>query len=175
MKCVIQGWQRHQGELYHWLLSRLGNSDDADDVLQTVFAKAISQGEKFCAVDNDRAWLFRVARNILVDRYRLKRDLVELPAGLAAVDDESEAIDKLTECLPRVLSELSAEDREAITLCDLDCISQQRYAQMKGISLSAAKSRIQRARKRMRQQLEVACQVKWDESGKVCCFVPRKS
>jgi len=53
MKCVIQGWQRHQGELYHWLLSRLGNSDDADDVLQTVFAKAISQGEKFCAVDND--------------------------------------------------------------------------------------------------------------------------
>jgi len=31
MKCVIQGWQRHQTELYHWLLSRLGNSDDADD------------------------------------------------------------------------------------------------------------------------------------------------
>jgi len=146
MKCVIQGWQRHQAELYHWLLSRLGNSDDADDVLQMVFTKAISQGEKFCAIENDRAWLFRVARNILVDRYRLKRDLVELPAGLAAVEDESEAIDKLTACLPRVLSELSAEDREAITLCDLDSISQQDYAQMK-----------------------------WDESGKVCCFVPRKS
>jgi len=74
MTCVIQGWQRYQAELYHWLLSRLGNSDDADDVLQMVFTKAVSQGEKFCAIENHRAWLFRVARNILVDRYRLKRD-----------------------------------------------------------------------------------------------------
>jgi RNA polymerase sigma-70 factor (ECF subfamily) len=50
-------------------------------------------------------------------------------------------------CLPRVLSELSAEDREAITLCDLQGMAQAEFARTTGLSLSAAKSRVQRARR----------------------------
>jgi len=45
---------------------------------------------------------------------------------------------------------------------------------MKGISLSAAKSRIQRARKRMQHTIEINCQEKHDSTGNVCCFVPRE-
>lgn len=172
MKCLIHAWHSHEGELRRWLISRLGNPADAEDLLQDVFEKAMLQGERFCSVENARAWLFRVARNALVDRYRMQRDQVELPENMAAIEDESEAVDELSECLPRVLSELSDEDREVITLCDLDGISQQRFAELKGISLPAAKSRIQRARKRMRQQLEIGCQVQLDETGNVCCFVP---
>jgi len=173
MKCLIHAWHHHEGELRRWLLSRLGNPADAEDLLQDVFEKAMLQGERFCSVENARAWLFRVARNALVDRYRMQRDQVELPDDLSFDEPESDAVEDLSECLPRVLSELSAEDREAITLCDLDGMSQQRYAEMKGISLPAAKSRIQRARKRMRQRLENGCQVQLNEAGNVCCFVPR--
>ena len=42
-----------------------------------------------------------------------------------------------------------------------------------GLTLPAAKSRVQRARKRLKAQLVTACQVRLDEAGKVCCFVPR--
>ncbi|MGC1518341.1 MAG: RNA polymerase subunit sigma-70, partial [Azonexus sp.] len=42
-----------------------------------------------------------------------------------------------------------------------------------GISLPGAKSRIQRARKRLRNRLVKACQVTFDDQGEVCCFVPR--
>ena len=42
-----------------------------------------------------------------------------------------------------------------------------------GLSLPAAKSRVQRARLRLRAQLAEACQVTFDDKGKVCCFVPR--
>ncbi len=173
MKCLIHAWYHHEGELRRWLLSRLGNPVDAEDLLQDVFEKAMLQGERFCSVENTRAWLFRVARNSLIDHYRRKHEQVELPENIPAVEDESEAVDNLSECLPRVLSELSDEDREVITLCDLDGLTQQCYAQMKGVSLAAAKSRIQRARKRMRQRLESGCQVQLDETGNVCCFVPR--
>jgi len=62
-----------------WLISRLDNAADADDLLQDVFEKAMLQGERFCTVENRRAWLYRVTRNALIDRYRLKRELVELP------------------------------------------------------------------------------------------------
>ena len=43
----------------------------------------------------------------------------------------------------------------------------------KGLSLPGAKSRVQRARQRLREQLSAACQVKFDGAGQVCCFVPR--
>jgi len=173
MKCLIHAWHHHEGELRRWLIVRLGNPADAEDLLQDVFEKAMLQGERFCSIDNARAWLFRVTRNALIDRYRMQRDQVELPENMAAAEDESEAVDELSECLPRVLSELSDEDREVITLCDLDGMSQLRYAQMKGVSLAAGKSRIQRARKRMRQHLESGCQVQLNDAGNVCCFVPR--
>jgi len=86
---------------------------------------------------------------------------------------ESDAVGNLSECLPRVLLELSAEDREVITRCDLDGMSQQHFAELKDISLSAAKSRVQRARRRLRQTLETNCQVRMNDVGNVCCFVPR--
>jgi len=173
MKCLIRAWHNHEAELRRWFISRLGNTADADDMLQDVFEKAMLKRERFCSVENARAWLFRVARNALIDRYRLKREQLELPDDIVADIPESEAVDNLSECIPRVLSELSEDDREVITRCDIEGMPQQRYAQMKGVSLAAAKSRIQRARKRMRQRLESGCQIQLDETGNVCCFVPR--
>jgi len=173
MKCVIQAWHQHESELRRWLLSNLKNQMAAEDLIQDVFEKAMLQGEQFCTIKNARAWLFKVARNALIDHYRAQHEQVELPDDMVADMPESEAVDNLSECIPRILSELSKDDREVITLCDLNNVSQQRYAEMKGISLSAAKSRIQRARKRMRQQLENSCQIQLDETGNVCCFVPR--
>jgi len=173
MKCLINAWHHHEAELHHWLLSRMQNPADTEDLLQLVFEKAMLQGERFCSVENARAWLFRVARNALIDRYRIQHEQIELPENMAAAENPLAAVDELSQCLPRVLSELSDEDREVITLCDLDGVPQQRYAEMKGVSLAAAKSRIQRARKRMRKRLETGCQVRLDEAGNVCCFVPR--
>lgn len=61
---------------------------------------------RFCAVQNARAWLFEVARNTLADRLRVARDTVDLPDDLAAPAIETDTVDSLTACLPRVLSEL---------------------------------------------------------------------
>ena len=125
-------------------------------------------------MQNARAWLFEVARNTLADRLRVSRNTVELPDDLASPVDETDTVDTLTACLPRVLSELDSEDRDAITLCDLQGMAQADYAKAKGLTLSAAKSRVQRARLRMKQQMTAACQVQLDGAGRVADFVPRK-
>jgi RNA polymerase sigma-70 factor (ECF subfamily) len=142
-------------------------------MLQDLFVKAMRQGEKFCAISNARAWLFEVARNAVADRFRLQREMIELPADLIGETDERPAVDSLTACLPRVLSELSPDDREAITLCDLEGLPQEEYARRKGLSLPGAKSRVQRARKRLREQLTRSCRVQLDAAGQVDDFVPR--
>jgi len=173
VSCLLTAWQDHGSELRAWLRRRLGDRDDADDLTQEVFLKALRQGARFCEVRNRRAWLFEVARNALADRLRLKRDLVELPDDLPDLRPEPTPVDTLADCLPRALASLSSEEREAITRCDLEGMTQAAYAELKGLSLPGAKSRVQRARRRLREHLTRACQVRFDEAGQVCCFVPR--
>lgn len=173
MNCLLSAWDSHESELRAWLRGRLGNPHDAEDVLQDLFLKAMRQDKQFCEIANARAWLFEVARNALADRLRLKKNQVELPDDLAAEHEETPAVESLAACLPRALSELSEEDRDVITRCDLEGMCQEDYARLKGITLPGAKSRVQRARKRLREHLSEACQVKLDAAGKVCCFVPR--
>ena len=173
MPCLTTAWTQHAPELRGWLRHRLGNPAEVDDVLQDLFLKALRQGERFGSLHTPRAWLFEVARNLLADRLRVARDTVALPEDLSAPQDEPDTVDTLTTCLPRVLSELSAEDREAITLCDLQGMAQAEFARATGLSLSAAKSRVQRARQRLRAQMTLSCQVQVDEAGCVRDFVPR--
>ncbi len=172
--CHHKAWRQHKAEIRGFLAYRCGSALEADDLLQEVFLKALLQGKDFCGLDNPRAWLFHVARNLLLDRLRLTKEQVPLPDDLFAESvSELAPIDLLTHCLPRVLSELSAEDRQAVMFCDIQGMTQKAYARHLGLSLPAAKSRVQRARLRLRTQLAEACQVTFDDEGTVCCFVPR--
>ena len=173
MDCLNTAWQAHAPELRHWMRRRLRNPLEADDLLQDVFLKALRQGDRFCSVHNARAWLFEVARNLLADRLRVTRETIELPEDLPALVPDIDTVDELTACLPRVLSELSAEDRDAITRCDLQGMSQAEFAVVSGLSLSAAKSRLQRARQRLKTRMTQACQVRLDDAGHVTDFMPR--
>src|SRR5450756_44319 len=98
MNCLTLAWTAHEPELRGWLRHRLGNPAEADDLMQDLFLKALRQDERFCSVQNARAWLFEVARNTLADRLRVAREKVELPEDLAAPSDEPDTVDTLT-CL----------------------------------------------------------------------------
>ena len=173
MKCLNEAWQQHAPELRSWMRRRLACTQDADDLMQDLFIKAWHQGTQFCAIQNPRAWLFEVARNALADRLKVKREMVALPEELPQEDLAQDAVDQLSACLPRVLGELPPADRQAIELCDLQGLSQAEYALKAGLTLSAAKSRLQRARLKLQKQMSQACQVQLDELGHVEDFVPR--
>lgn len=171
--CIMRAWSAHESELRRWLRARVREPADADDLMQELFIKALRQRQRFCDIHNARAWLFEVVRNMLADSLRVARNTVELPDNLVLETDDPPAVDLLTVCLPRVLSELSEVDRDALTRCDLEGMPQAEYAARLGLSLSAAKSRIQRARARLRTRLAEACQVRFDASGQVSDFVGR--
>lgn len=172
-------WSRHEAALRRWLLSRAPVAQEVDDILQDVFIKALRIGDRIEQIEQPRAWLFEVARNTLTDRLRVGSRQVPLPDDVEQMplpEDLIDSVDGLAQaCLPRVLTELDPEDREVIELCDLQGMDQASYAREKKISLSAAKSRVQRARKRMRLRMTVACQVRFDDAGRVSDFVPRTS
>lgn len=172
--CHQRAWRLHKEEVRRFLAHRCWCAAEADDLLQEVFLRVVVQGAAFCRVENSRAWLLQVARNLLIDRLRLTKAQVPLPDDLSAeAPQEIEPVDLLSHCLPRVLSELSPEDRAAIVSCDIEGMTQKTFAERQGLSLPAAKSRVLRARSRLRAQLSEACRLEFDEQGKVCSFVPR--
>lgn len=172
--CLLEAWAACEGELLGFLRHHAPAGVGAEDLLHDLFLRALGRDRGFCELRNPRAWLFEGARNLVTDQLRRKRETVALQDDLVAGDeaDEGDEVDRLSRCLPRVLSELAAEDREAIELCDLGGVTQARFAAMKGLSLAGAKSRVQRARRRLRMRLLEACQVQLDPVGRVCCFVP---
>lgn len=177
MNTLLATWTRHEAELRGWLRAHAPVASEVDDILQDVFIKTMNQRERFADILQPRAWLFEVTRNTLTDRLRAGHKSVPLPDDLdemPAPQPVTEAVDAMASvCLPRVLSELDAQDREIIELCDLKAMDQATYARLKGLSLPAAKSRIQRARQRMRERMVSVCQVSFDSAGHVDDFVPR--
>jgi len=173
MNCIINSWTLYEAELRGYLTKQTrGDRQLAEDLLQNVFVKAIAQGKNFCDINNTRAWLYKVTRNQLIDVFRKEKHFEELDDQQPHDVQEIPAVESLSACLPRALQQLGEQDREAITLCDIDGLNQAEYALKKNISLPGAKSRIQRARQRLKQQLHTLCEVKYDESGNVCCHQP---
>lgn len=172
--CVLESWRAHESELRNYLRHRLADPHLAEDLLQDVFVKAMRQGSGFCELDNQRAWLYQVARNALVDYQRLHHETVELPEDIPQATEQTDPVVTLSACVGRVLSELAAEDRDIIEQCDLNGMKQQEYARVHNLSLAAVKSRLLRARQRMRATLSTNCQVQFDEQGRVESYVPRK-
>jgi len=175
--CVSSAWQAHEGELLGYLRHRLADADAADDVLQDVFVKALRHGQGFCTLDNPRAWLFQVARNALVDRVRTAHATEPLPDGpaepVAPLPETMAPVDALANCLTRSLGELSPDDAAILRACDLEGHTVRSFADAHGLGLPATKSRLLRARQRLRDRLTTACQVRFDADGSVAGHVPR--
>ncbi len=174
-ECVLRAWQAHEKELLAFLLRRVTESHAAEDLLQDVFIKSMRQGKGFCSLENPRAWLFQVARNALIDSVRSDKPVVPLSDDVTdtSSSDERAPVDELDACLARNLLELDVTDRGIIQACDLAGLTVRAYAEANELSLAAAKSRLLRARQRLRSSLVGNCQVRFDETGNVCCHVPR--
>ncbi|MEX0604561.1 MAG: sigma-70 family RNA polymerase sigma factor [Marinobacter sp.] len=167
---VLQAWHDHHRELRHFMLGQLKDPDVCDDLLQDVFLKAMREGQSFCELENPRSWLFRVARNALIDAHRLRKTWVPVPEHLP--DEGREPRDPVADldvCIRAALPALGDDDRDILEACDLGRLSQADYASAQAISLPAAKARIRRARERLREELARRCDVVTDSSGRICC------
>ena len=175
--CVAAAWDMHHAALQGYLTHRLSNADIAQDVLHDVFVKAMRQGQGFCALDNPRAWLFQVARNALVDRARTTHVAEPLPEGSSELSAPEpglpDPVDALADCVGRCLGELNSEDAVILQACDLEGNTVRAFAESQGLTIPAAKSRLLRARQRLRDRLIRACQVHFDADGQVDGHVPR--
>ena len=128
----------------------------ADDLTQEVLLRLLQHQDS--AVENPTAWLYRVARNVLIDHYRSRGSQRRLDAADPATpttglveepfaDDPHAARRELAGCLRSLVDQLAPPYRSAVIAVDLDGRTQTEVAQALGLSVSGMKSRVQRGRR----------------------------
>ncbi|EHE3378646.1 RNA polymerase subunit sigma-70, partial [Salmonella enterica subsp. enterica serovar Infantis] len=121
--CINVFWRQHEAELSRFLTSKTGDSEKAADLLQELFLRARAHSDSFCEMENPRAWLYRAARNLLIDGYRTTREFVELEEDTPLTDASSDVISTLDICLPETLQALPEDERWLIEESDLGTVA----------------------------------------------------
>ena len=147
---------RHQASVFRLARYLIGTRDEAEDVLQQTFLSAWQGAPGFRGESSIRTWLLTIARNAaLTRRMRAAREPIDetpledlgLRAGWGGPDPEQLAVAaEQRDRLAVALASLVPEEREILTLRDLEGIPGDEVATMLGLSLAAMKSRLHRAR-----------------------------
>lgn len=158
----------HYERLRRFVRSRVSNPEEADDLVQEICLRAVRNVDSIRDGARVESWLYQIARNAIIDHYRRSRPVSPLPDVLVdSVDFTAFEAPDLSDCLPGLMKGLAEPDRLALQLTAIDGMKQRELAERLGISLSGAKSRVQRARKRLRESLTERCHLELDRLGGV--------
>ena len=170
-------WAETLRRITTFVTNRTGDPELAADITQDVVVRSIASGA-LERVDDVTAWLYRSARNAVIDHYRTRRahvaddDLENWPALNASGSRPNDATRELAHCLRPLLEQLPPSARDALVSVDLDGTTHREAAETLGISVSGMKSRVQRARRDLKQLLEQCCTVEVDNRGAVADYRP---
>jgi RNA polymerase sigma-70 factor, ECF subfamily len=181
--------------LKSYILKRVSDPSLADDILQDIFVKihlnvdSIQDDTKICN------WAYQITRNTIIDYYRKKKEHpIDVDELLSDDFDEDEQVKEISinkDILPSIVDtnelspaqEIAAGLRElveslpekyaqALLLVEFEGISQIELAKRLGISLSGAKSRVQRGRQMLKDELMKCCHFEFDKYGTIINSCP---
>ncbi len=178
-------WHEMHDRLLAFIRDRVDSTDDAEDILQDVFARVHKNIDTLKDDQSVTAWMFRIARNAITDYHRGRATaaramirLAEDAPGTSEDIDESdptaEAGADFTRCLQPLLNELPTEYRRALELTELGGLTQKDAAEQLGLSVSGMKSRVQRGRGKLKDALLDCCSVEFDRRGGVVDYHQRE-
>jgi RNA polymerase sigma-70 factor (ECF subfamily) len=163
-------WRTLSDRLRQFIRAHVGSAADVDDILQSAFLRIHQNVNRLRDTERLEPWVFQIVRNAIADHYRKARpDSLEGDVESSPTADATGHIlnGEVADCLGKLIDELPAHLRRAVQLYEQEGISQQEIATRESISLSGAKSRVQRGRRMLRQLLEKCCQFQIDRRGNI--------
>jgi RNA polymerase sigma-70 factor, ECF subfamily len=172
MNCYVPDlWMEHKDALRSFILKRVQNKEDTDDILQDVLLKVYNFCMSKSGVGNVRSWLFQIAHNTIVDRTR-KKPFVSASEELPEVTDEiqNDAYREAVEYILPMIGLLPKEYAIPLRMSDIEGLKQSEIAEQLNLGLSATKSRIQRARQMLKEIFVECCVMETTADGKLVSF-----
>jgi RNA polymerase sigma-70 factor (ECF subfamily) len=171
-----QIWVELADRLREFIRKRVSDPAEGEDILQNVFLKIAKRAHELPATRKLQAWIFSITRHAIIDHYRTRKEFVAVPETLAVEDPSApEEMEALKAWFRRMIHSLPGPYREAILLTAFDGLSQVEMARQLGISVSGAKSRVQRGRQQLKAMLLDCCHFEFDGRGRVFDCTPRRA
>jgi RNA polymerase sigma-70 factor (ECF subfamily) len=136
--------------IFRYTFRMLGNRTDAEDATAETFLRVLRRSSELRADGAFRTWLFRIARNLCIDKMR-QHKLMDLPPDAQYSGGEDRTALRIT--VQQALADLPMEYREPLVLCDLEDMAAREAAEVLKISVPALKSRLYRGRRALRDKL----------------------
>jgi len=156
---------RYESKVYSLALKMVRNPEDAEDVLQDTFLRAYRGIKSFQGASTFSTWIYRITANSALMRLRKKQlptvsvedaDERETPLNIADWSpgpSEQLLSQELQQVMEEAIAELPAEFRQVFVLRDMEELSNAEVAEILDLSVAAVKSRLHRARLRVRNRL----------------------
>ncbi len=177
-------WRQFSDQVRGFIRSRVSSDQEAEDILQDIFIRIHKGIEDLRHEDRVQSWVFGIARRALADHYRKKGRDREKPAGanirneetekpfldLNEFDGEHDVHEEVLSWLIPMIDELPEKYGKPLKMADVEGKTQQEVADYLGLSLSGAKSRVQRARQKLGEVLAACCKVEFGEEGRAVAY-----
>ena len=171
MQRLEKVYRDERSSLLGFIRSRTGSLEEAEDLLQDVFFQAIRAASVTDPIENVVGWLYTIARNKIIDRYRRKKNTVSLQQEReevtleelladSGIDIEKEVIRRaVMDALVEALEELPAEQRDAFIQQAIDGRTFREISEQSGVPLNTLIARkryaVQFLRKRLHDLKEI--------------------
>lgn len=159
---------------------------DADDVLQDTLIRLHDAVDSLRDANRAEAWVFSIARRAIADYYRqeerrpvdgavgaadeVKQDPSPTLDNLAGYNGDHDVHEEVLSWLRPMAEQLSDMYSRPLIMADFEGHTQQEVADDLGLSLSGAKSRVQRARRKLRERLQQCCELEFGPEGRAVAF-----
>lgn len=175
-------WEEFSSVILVFIRRRVSNPSHIDDILQDVFIKIHRNIDTLGDRVKIRSWIFQITRNTIIDYYRKHKTRTEDIDTLLLEDKESVfGIDEMAVQTPAqeiamglkgMIETLPEKYAQALMLVEIEGLSQVELSQKLGISVSGAKSRVQRGRQLLKDSLMKCCHFEFDRFGTIIDFYP---
>ncbi|WP_220210223.1 RNA polymerase sigma factor SigZ [Reticulibacter mediterranei] len=173
-----QTWEAFHVPLYQFIRRRVSDEATAEDLLQDVFLKIHQYSSSLKDARRLESWIYQIARNLIIDHYRSHRHLMTSLDAEEALDlpedlPDDDIVSELLPCVRAMVLALPEQDRQALILTEYQGLTQKELGERLGLSFSGAKSRVQRAREKLKQELLACCHFELDRRGHILNYQPR--
>lgn len=176
-------WDQFSDRLRSFIRARVADEAAVEDILQDVFVRIHAKVGTLQDLGKLESWLYQITRNVIIDYYRSRRPTEQLPETLGSSEEvyEEALVTRLASDVREMVEALPEPYREALVLTSYEGLSQKELAKRLGLSYSGAKSRVQRARERVKDMLMTCCHFEFDRRGTVidyydhCCCCATES
>ena len=174
-------WDKLRSKLTSYVRTKV-DVDVSEDLVHDILLRVLQNEDALTNADNPLAWIYTIAKNRITDHYRKQsklhttNEVDDLETEITDSERIPDYVDSdFAKCLRPLTDRLEPKYKEALLLTDFNEIKQADAAERIGISVSGMKSRVQRGRTKLKEELLACCAIEKDRFGKVIDYKQKDS